>query len=1060
MRCVQVWKEDVKGKDGESLPIYDIAFHPDGRRMVVAAGKVVLVYNTEDGKMVDNLKAHKDTVYTVSYSRDGQTFASGSADKQVVLWSNDELKGILKYGHSDLIQSLQYNPVSQLLLSCTTSEVGLWSPEQKSVMKTKVTSKCLCCSWTNDGQFFAVGHYNGTVTIWTKTAEKKNTITREGDAPIWTLSWNPSRDDHRDKLTVCDWNKKLSFYQLNGKQVGKDRKLDYDPTCVSYFPGGDFSVIAGSNSKASIYSKDGVMLSSVVQGESWIWCCRAKPGKEPYQLVVGRDDGTLSLHQLTLNTVHGLYKERYAYRERLTDVVVQHLLTNDKVTIKCRDMVKKIAVYRNRLAVQLPEKIVVYELSSGDDNDLKYTLKDKFVGSVDCSLLVVCSQHLVLCQERKLLCYTFKGDKEREWVMEAQIRYIRALGGPSGREGILVGLKNGQVFKIFIDNSFPISLIKLQLSIRCVDLSASRTKLAVVDENSTLLVYNLNNKELLYQEPNANSVSWNTQYEDMLCFSGNGMLSIKASNFPAHQRKQQGFVVGFSGSKIFCLHFFTMSAIDVPQSAPMVQYLERKLYNEAHSIACLMVTQEDWRVLGQEALEGMDFRVAKKAFARVKDLRFLELIHDIEERKSRGENDTQDFLADIFAYQGKFNEAGQLYKKCGKPEKAVELFMDLRQFEQAKEFAVKSETLDVKHLIAKEADWAKTTNDAQSACDMYLAAGEYLKAVELMGDNGWVEKILNLVHEVGKGETEILSSCAHHLRRLTQFSAAAEVYEKMGDTNSLITLYVETHQWDNAFEVVKVNPEFKGTVYMPYAAWLMENDRFDEAQEALKEAGQQTQAVFLLEQLAENAVHENRFSDGSYYYWLLAKTNLEAARRESEDPEGSSLIIADCTESFYRFMELADTYYAYTSIHAFVDQPFTALLPEALHNISRFLTHKITKQCPPGVSKVSVLFTLAKQSKQLGAYKLARHAFDKLQSLRIPPNLQETVDLASITIRAKPFQDKEDLLPICYRCSNTNPLLNNAGNFCVNCRQSFEFSFVSFEVLPVVEFVTYCFTDR
>ena len=27
------------------------------------------------------------------------------------------------------------------------------------------------------------------------------------------------------------------------------------------------------------------------------------------------------------------------------------------------------------LQVQLPEKIVVYELSSGDDNDLKYTLK-------------------------------------------------------------------------------------------------------------------------------------------------------------------------------------------------------------------------------------------------------------------------------------------------------------------------------------------------------------------------------------------------------------------------------------------------------------------------------------------------------------------------------------------------------------------------------------------------------------------------------------------------------------------------------------------------------------
>lgn len=47
--------------------------------------------------------------------------------------------------------------------------------------------------------------------------------------------------------------------------------------------------------------------------------------------------------------------------------------------------------------------------------------------------------------------------------------------------------------------------------------------------------------------------------------------------------------------------------------------------------------------------------------------------------------------------------------------KAVDLFMDLRQFELAKEYAVKSETHDVKNLIAQEADWAKNTNDSQAA---------------------------------------------------------------------------------------------------------------------------------------------------------------------------------------------------------------------------------------------------------------------------------------------------------------------------------------------------------
>ena len=54
----------------------------------------------------------------------------------------------------------------------------------------------------------------------------------------------------------------------------------------------------------------------------------------------------------------------------------------------------------------------------------------------------------------------------------------------------------------------------------------------------------------------------------MLCYSGGGLLYIKASTFPSQQQRLQsgqGFVVGFTGSKIFSLHFFNMTTIDVPQ---------------------------------------------------------------------------------------------------------------------------------------------------------------------------------------------------------------------------------------------------------------------------------------------------------------------------------------------------------------------------------------------------------------------------------------------------------------------------------------------------------------
>lgn len=71
------------------------------------------------------------------------------------------------------------------------------------------------------------------------------------------------------------------------------------------------------------------------------------------------------------------------------------------VRIKCHELVKKIAIYRNRLAIQLPEKIRIYELYSDDSSDMHYRPKEKISRKFECNLLVVCSQHIILCQVRR-----------------------------------------------------------------------------------------------------------------------------------------------------------------------------------------------------------------------------------------------------------------------------------------------------------------------------------------------------------------------------------------------------------------------------------------------------------------------------------------------------------------------------------------------------------------------------------------------------------------------------------------------------------------------------------
>lgn len=66
--------------------------------------------------------------------------------------------------------------------------------------------------------------------------------------------------------------------------------------------------------------------------------------------------------------------------------------------------------------VQLPERVVVYELAAGDSSGMHYKVKEKINSKLDCNLLVVCSNHLVLCQVKYYLFYcvcSFKGHADQ-----------------------------------------------------------------------------------------------------------------------------------------------------------------------------------------------------------------------------------------------------------------------------------------------------------------------------------------------------------------------------------------------------------------------------------------------------------------------------------------------------------------------------------------------------------------------------------------------------------------------------------------------------------------------
>ncbi|KEG14974.1 putative WD40 protein [Trypanosoma grayi] len=1048
MRTTVKWSETSAGKNEPRPPIYSVCYSPAGDTIVASCGVRVLMYDATTGSVVHSLKGHTDTVYSVSYSYDGKNFASGGADKTVIVWTNKG-EGVLKYQHRESVQALAYNPSTGQLASVASTDYGIWSPDQAKVGKNSLPSRGLCASWTRDGRTLAMGLFDGTIVLVSPATGEKVLIQR--NAPVWTLAFSPLTENGTDTLVVGSWDRRISFYCSQGKPIGKEKELPCDPCSISHYGNGEFLLISGSDHQVTLYTKDGNMLVKVAEADDWVWSAQHRP-RHP-QVCCGTNDGSISVIEIAIPAVHSIYLDQYVYRDMMTEIVVHQLTLDKKLRIPCNDYVRKLAMYRDRLAVQLHDRFVIFELFYDDERQMRFQDIAHIRKKLDCNLLCVTFNAILICYDRRLTMYDFQGNKRREWAIESSVRYIKVIGGAEGREGLLLGLKNGVGLRIFVDNPFPTTLVKINTSIRCLDLSCTRTKLAVVDDNGLLQVFDLRNKnEVLFSTPNTGAVSWNSEYDDMISYTTSGnTLNIKTGSLPPYQQKMSGFVVGFKANRVYNLNTTVIDMVDVPHSHALYRYVEKKDFDSAYRIACLGVPEGDWKMLGMHAMTHLRLDIARRAFIRIREVKFVELLNrlELERRQSSSKGGAEGdglLMGDILAFQGKYQEAARYFVKAGHENRAIDMFCDLKMWPEAKK--VCSNELHLKELIRQQARWAEDSQNYVEAASLYQACGDPAKAIQMMCFAGQVEKLLEMCRELPKSEVALITECANYFKKNGATQYALDAYEKVGDIRSLIALHVEVEEWRKAFSLLDRYPQYIRDVYIPWANWLADGGHFEEALEAYRLAKWPKEAVRMMESLAANSVICRKYRDVAFYYIHLAREYgvLEDGQQLTEAQWASRIkLSAECVRR-------ANIYYAYHFIYSHVTQPFP-YNELALLNLSRYVVSMISSSdVPLNVGKGEVLYTFARIAKQLDMTRTARVAFERLQSVVLPVKIMEQVDIDSLQIRSKVYTDKEELLDVCYRCGQTVPQLTIAGDRCPSCAHPFVRSFVQFESLPLVEF--------
>lgn len=157
--------------------------------------------------------------------------------------------------------------------------------------------------------------------------------------------------------------------------------------------------------------------------------------------------------------------------------------------------------------------------------------------------------------------------------------------------------------------------------------------------------------------------------------------------------------------------------------------------------------------------------------------------------------------------------------------------------------------------------------------------------------------------------------------------------------------------------------------------------------------------------------------------------------------------------SFQELYGRAELYYAYDIVHRNAEAPFQVEDSDTVYNALRFLLARLSKaEAPVGISMTCILYELARSAEDKHAWRLARFAYQRLQTLRVPTKWRAAVDVATVRIRGAQNQHEEEPTQLCWRCGGQSSLVSSHGDVCSSCGTAVVRSFVTFEALPVVQF--------
>lgn len=277
---------------------YDVSFSPDKRTVAVAAqDKAIHLFDVTTGSPIRTLRGHRDQVFSVAFSPDGQKLASGTWSGNIRLWDIKRGRAQTFKSETHQVWRLAFSPNGKILASSGTEKViHLWDVTTLERLTSLEGHEVQVSGlrFSPNGKTLVSGDSNGGLLIW---KAPWTLPPRKLRAPaVQALDLSPDGK----QLVIATFDRSLRLFDIEAERTVESlATLDEPVSTVAFSPDGRLIAAAGFNGNVAVWDLEERRRLSELEGhQEWVLSLAFSPDSR--QLVSVSYDGEIMLWDATM----------------------------------------------------------------------------------------------------------------------------------------------------------------------------------------------------------------------------------------------------------------------------------------------------------------------------------------------------------------------------------------------------------------------------------------------------------------------------------------------------------------------------------------------------------------------------------------------------------------------------------------------------------------------------------------------------------------------------------------------------------------------------------------